>query len=94
MKSARSISSTAKSKLPTNATRPRLLIFRPGDRITVKAVTPTRMIFLGGDALKARAISGGIAFLQQGADRGGETGLENGRFAQVPQEHEFIPLPE
>ena len=31
---------------------PRLLIFRPGDRITVKAVKPTRMMFLGGDALE------------------------------------------
>ena len=31
---------------------PRLLIFRPGDRITVKAVQPTRMMFLGGDALE------------------------------------------
>ncbi|MFX5252835.1 pirin-like C-terminal cupin domain-containing protein, partial [Acinetobacter baumannii] len=28
---------------------PRLLIFRPGDRITVKATKPTRMMFLGGD---------------------------------------------
>ena len=31
---------------------PRLLIFRPGDRITVKAIKPTRMMFLGGDALE------------------------------------------
>ena len=31
---------------------PRLLIFRPGDRITVKAMRPTRMMFLGGDALE------------------------------------------
>ena len=30
---------------------PRLLIFRPGDRITVKANTAARMMFLGGDAL-------------------------------------------
>ena len=31
---------------------PRLLIFRPGDRITVKTIQPTRMMFLGGDALE------------------------------------------
>ena len=31
---------------------PRLLIFRPGDRITVKTLKPTRMMFLGGDALE------------------------------------------
>ena len=27
-------------------------LFRPGDRITVKALQPTRMMFLGGDALE------------------------------------------
>ena len=32
--------------------RRRLLIFRPGDRISVKAVKPPRMMFLGGDALE------------------------------------------
>ncbi|MFA6268170.1 MAG: pirin-like C-terminal cupin domain-containing protein, partial [Pseudolabrys sp.] len=31
---------------------PRLLIFRPGDRITVKATRPARMMFLGGTALE------------------------------------------
>ena len=31
---------------------PRLLIFRPGDRITVNTIRPTRMMFLGGDALE------------------------------------------
>jgi len=31
---------------------PRLLIFRPGDRITVRANTKARMMFLGGDALE------------------------------------------
>ncbi len=31
---------------------PRLLIFRPGDRITVKTLRPVRMMFLGGDALE------------------------------------------
>src|ERR1700750_3106523 len=29
----------------------RLLIFRPGDRITVKTTKPTRMMFLGGGGL-------------------------------------------
>src|SRR6516165_3711089 len=31
---------------------PRLLIFRPGDRITVKAKRPARLMFLGGSALE------------------------------------------
>src|SRR4029450_894995 len=31
---------------------PRLLIFRPGDRITVRALRRTRLMFLGGAALE------------------------------------------
>jgi hypothetical protein len=31
---------------------PRLLIFRPGDRITVRALTPARVMFLGGAAME------------------------------------------
>ena len=31
---------------------PRLLVFRPGDRITVKATRPSRLMFLGGAALE------------------------------------------
>src|SRR5205823_6379305 len=31
---------------------PRLLVFRPGDRITVKALRPARLMFLGGAALE------------------------------------------
>ncbi len=31
---------------------PQLLVFRPGDRITVRATRPARMMFLGGDALE------------------------------------------
>ena len=57
---------------------PRLLIFRPGDRITVKTTKPTRMMFLGGDALEGPAAHlVEFRLLQQGADRAGQTGLEN-----------------
>ena len=57
---------------------PRLLIFRPGDRITVKAVRPVRMMFLGGAcAGGATAYLVEFRLLQQGADRAGQTGLEN-----------------
>ena len=75
---------------------PRLLIFRPGDRITVKAVTA------GADDVPRRRRAGRAAphlvefrLLQQGADRAGQTGLENRPLCRMfPQEHEFIPLPE
>jgi redox-sensitive bicupin YhaK (pirin superfamily) len=59
---------------------PRLLIFRPGDRISVRAIRGSRMMFLGGS-------SGGPAlhlvefrFLAPGADRTGQGGLEDGPF--------------
>src|SRR5258708_7962717 len=74
---------------------PRLLIFRPGDRITVKATKPTRMMFLGGDALESpRHI--GWNFVSSSKERIGQAKQDwkTGRFAPVPNEHEFIPLPE
>ena len=62
---------------------PRLLIFRPGDRITVKAVKPD------ADDVSGRRRAGGAAaylvefrLLQQGADRAGQTGLENRSFCR------------
>jgi len=70
------------------------LIFRPGDRITVKAVKPTRMMFPAAMRWKARAISGGIRLLQQGRIEQAKQDWKTGRFAHVPQEHEFIPLPD
>ena len=55
---------------------PRLLIFRPGDRITVKATKPTRMMFLGGDALEGPRQSGGISSppARSGSNRPNRTG--------------------
>ena len=59
---------------------PRLLIFRPGDRITVKTLSPTRMMFLGGDALEGPRISGGISFppARSGSSRPRRTGRPAG----------------
>jgi len=54
---------------------PRLLIFRPGDRITVKAIKATRMMFRRR-ALEGRATSGGISSLpaRSGSSRPSRTG--------------------
>ncbi|RTL53820.1 MAG: pirin family protein [Bradyrhizobiaceae bacterium] len=74
---------------------PRLLIFRPGDRITIKAITPVRMMFLGGTALEGpryiwwNFVSSSRERIEQAKDD-----WKSGRFAHVPNEHEFIPLPE
>ncbi|WP_295854464.1 pirin family protein [Tardiphaga sp.] len=74
---------------------PRLLIFRPGDRITVKAITPMRMMFLGGDALEGpRHIWWNFVSSSKERIEQAKQDWKTGRFAHVPEEHEFIPLPE
>ncbi len=74
---------------------PRLLIFRPGDRITIKAVTPTRMMFLGGTALEGpRYIWWNFVSSSRERIEQAKQDWKSGRFAHVPNEHEFIPLPE
>jgi redox-sensitive bicupin YhaK (pirin superfamily) len=74
---------------------PSLLIFRPGDRITVKARLASRVMFLGGTALEGpRHIWWN--FVSSRRDRIEQTkeDWKSGRFAAVPDEHEFIPLPD
>src|SRR6516164_3528313 len=74
---------------------PRLLVFRPGDRITIKAVRPTRMMFLGGDALEGpRHIWWNFVSSSKERIEQAKQDWKTGRFAPVPNEHEFIPLPE
>ena len=74
---------------------PRLLIFRPGDRITVKAIKPTRMMFLGGDALEGpRHLWWNFVSSSKERIEQAKQDWKTGRFAHVPNEHEFIPLPE
>jgi redox-sensitive bicupin YhaK (pirin superfamily) len=74
---------------------PRLLIFRPGDAITVKTVKPARMMFLGGDALEGpRHIWWNFVSSSKERIEQAKQDWKTGKFAPVPQEHEFIPLPE
>ncbi|MFT4277416.1 MAG: pirin family protein [Rhodopseudomonas sp.] len=74
---------------------PALLIFRPGDRITVRANTDTRMMFLGGDALEGpRHIWWNFVSSSKERIEQAKQDWKTGRFAAVPNESEFIPLPE
>jgi redox-sensitive bicupin YhaK (pirin superfamily) len=74
---------------------PQLLVFRPGDRITVRATKPTRMMFLGGDALEGpRHIWWNFVSSSRERIEQAKEDWKTGRFAAVPNEHEFIPLPE
>jgi redox-sensitive bicupin YhaK (pirin superfamily) len=73
---------------------PRLLIFRPGDRITVRALRWTRMMFLGGAALEGpRYIWWNFVHSSKERIEQAKEDWKTGRFKQVPDETEFIPLP-
>jgi redox-sensitive bicupin YhaK (pirin superfamily) len=74
---------------------PRLLIFRPGDRITVRAKKRTRLMFLGGSALEGpRYIWWNFVSSRRERIEQAKEDWKSGRFAPVPGEIEFIPLPE
>ncbi|MGO3929745.1 pirin family protein [Rhodopseudomonas pseudopalustris] len=76
-------------------TAPRLLVFRPGDRITLRALQPSRVMLLGGDALEGpRYIWWNFVSSSKERIEQAKQDWKTGRFATVPQEHEFIPLPE
>ena len=74
---------------------PRLLIFRPGDAITVRATRNARMMFLGGTALEGpRHIWWNFVSSSKERIEQAKEDWKTGRFAKVPDETEFIPLPE
>jgi redox-sensitive bicupin YhaK (pirin superfamily) len=74
---------------------PRLLIFRPGDRITVRALRHARLMLLGGAALEGpRYIWWNFVSSRQERIEQAKEDWKMGRFAPVPNETEFIPLPE
>jgi redox-sensitive bicupin YhaK (pirin superfamily) len=74
---------------------PRLLIFRPGDRITVRATRPARLMFLGGAALEGpRYIWWNFVSSRRERIEQAKEDWKTGKFSPVPGETEFIPLPE
>ena len=74
---------------------PCLLIFRPGDAMTVRAISTTRMMFLGGDALEGpRHLWWNFVSSSQERIEQAKQDWKMGRFDHVPYESEFIPLPE
>ena len=70
------------------------MIFRPGDRITVKTITPVRMMFLGGDALEGpRHIWWNFVSSSQERIEQAKQDWAMARFPAIPDESEIIPLP-
>jgi redox-sensitive bicupin YhaK (pirin superfamily) len=74
---------------------PKLLIFRPGDAITVTAVRRARLMFLGGSALEGpRHIWWNFVSSRRERIEQAKEDWKTGRFGSVPGETEFIPLPD
>ena len=75
---------------------PQLLVFRPGDRITVTATRPARLMFLGGAALEGpRYLWWNFVSSRKERIEEAKQEWKTGRFALIPgDETEFIPLPE
>jgi redox-sensitive bicupin YhaK (pirin superfamily) len=74
----------------------RLLIFRPGDRITITAVKPSRIAVVGGAPLDGPRYVwwNFVSSRKERIDQAKEE-WKQGRFGKVPgDEIEFIPLPE
>jgi redox-sensitive bicupin YhaK (pirin superfamily) len=74
----------------------RLLVFRPGDRITVKALTEARLAVVGGAAMDGpRHIWWNFVSSRKERIEQAKADWRAGRFGKVPgDEAEFIPLPE
>jgi len=74
---------------------PQLLIFRPGDRIGVRALQPSRVMLLGGTAMEGpRHIWWNFVSSSKERIEQAKQDWKTGRFDAVPEETEFIPLPE
>ncbi|MDR3498489.1 MAG: pirin family protein [Parvibaculum sp.] len=72
-----------------------LLVFKPGQRITVTATKPSRLMFLGGAALEGpRHIWWNFVSSSKERIEQAKEDWKQGRFKRVPNETEFIPLPD
>lgn len=75
--------------------RGKLLVFRPGDAVTIKALTPARFMLLGGANLGPRHIWWNFVSSRKERIEQAKEDWKAGRFGTVPgDDKEFIPLPE
>jgi len=73
----------------------RLLVFRPGDAVTIKALTPARFMLLGGANLGPRHIWWNFVSSRKERIEQAKEDWRAGRFGTVPgDDKEFIPLPD
>jgi len=73
----------------------RLLVFSPGDWITVKALSVARILLFGGEALDGpRHLWWNLVSSSPERIERAKADWKAGRFPSVPGDPEFIPLPE
>ncbi|MCI4666060.1 MAG: pirin family protein [Neomegalonema sp.] len=79
----------------------RMMVFRPGDRLAVKALEPTRLMLLGGETLSGARyiwwnfVASSKEKIEAAKEAWREGDWEHGRFQLPPDDHdEFIPAPE
>jgi redox-sensitive bicupin YhaK (pirin superfamily) len=73
----------------------RLLVLKPGDRISILAVSNARLMLLGGEPMDGpRHIWWNFVHSSKERIDQAKADWKLGRFDSVPGEHEFIPLPE
>ncbi len=72
-----------------------LLVLRPGDGITVEALAPVRLMLLGGEPMDGpRHIWWNFVASSRERIEAAKADWKAGRFAPVPGDAEYIPLPE
>jgi redox-sensitive bicupin YhaK (pirin superfamily) len=73
----------------------RLLVFAPGHAVKMRAPGPARLLLLGGEPMDGpRHIWWNFVSSRKGRIEQAKEDWRAGRFASVPGETEFIPLPE
>jgi len=73
----------------------RLLVFRPGDRITIRAHSDARFMMLGGEPMDGpRFIWWNFVSSRMDRIEQAKADWRAARFDSVPGDSEFIPLPE
>ena len=73
----------------------RMLVFRPGEAVAIKALDPARLILFGGEAMEARHLWWNFVSSSTARIERAKADWKAGRFGKVPgDETEFIPLPE
>jgi hypothetical protein len=74
----------------------RLLVFRPGDALAVRAVTPARLMLLGGETMDGpRHIWWNFVSSSKERIEEAKNDWKRGRFDKVfGDEKDFIPMPE